>query len=580
VVFIGGTPLDVVRALARRTGRTLMLPRWSLGYHQCRYSYGDESEVRSVARELRDRGFGCDAIYFDIHYMDGYRVFTWDRAAFPDPAGLIGELSADGFRSVVIIDPGVKCDDPDYAVAREGLEAGHFCTYPDGRPFVGDVWPGPCHFPDFTDPAARAWWGGLHAELVSQGVAGVWNDMNEPAVFTVPGEEAGAGTFPLEVRHQLEGSGGDHAEAHNVYGMQMSRATADGLRTLAPSRRPFVITRAAYAGTQRYATTWTGDNAATWDHLRLAVQQCLSLAASGMPFSGSDVGGFIGEPDGELFARWMQVGALTPLFRNHSAVDSPRREPWLFGEEVERVSREAVELRYRLLPYLYTALREAATAGTPILRALPLVHPSDETVRHSSPLGFYVGPDVLAHPVLEPGQLHREVYLPARDGGWTCFHTGAAFPGRSSIWTETPLDRLPLYVGAGCVLPLAPPRRNSDEPLERLTLRVYAGPATWQSSLYDDAGDGWEFQDGEFWHATFSAIDDGDELRLKCSVDGRRPPPAESWTIVLLGLGRPVESIAVDGVSAEFTTGNGGPVVETGPFEELVVRRVGSTARG
>jgi len=572
VVVAGTTPLDVVRGLARYTGRTPMLPRWALGYHQCRYSYRDEAEVRTVARELRERGFGCDAIYFDIHYMDGFRVFTWDREAFPDPAGLIGDLAADGFRSVVIIDPGVKADDPEYAVAHEGLEAGHYCTYPDGQPFVGEVWPGPCYFPDFTRAGTRMWWGDLHRGLVADGAAGVWNDMNEPAVFTVSGVEADAGTFPLEVRHDLDGRGGDHAEAHNVYGMQMARATTDGLRRLAPARRPFIITRAAYAGTQRYATTWTGDNSATWDHLRLAAQQCLSLAISGIPFSGSDVGGFSGAPDGELFARWMQLGVLTPLFRNHSAVDTPRREPWLFGDEIESVARGAVALRYRLLPYLYTALHEAATDGTPILRALPLVHPADETVRRASPLAFYVGPDLLAHPVLEEGQREREVYLPAREGGWTCFHTGAHHPGRSSVWAETPLDRLPLYVGAGTVLPLAPARRHADEPFDRLTLRVYAGPARWSSRMYDDAGDGWDFENGDYWLASFNAEDDGAALVVACEVEGRRPAPAADWDVVLPGV--TAASVLVDGADAPFEVSHGGTRVATGPFRSLRVERV------
>ena len=572
-VFTGETPLDVVRSLAKRTGRTPMLPRWALGYHQCRYSYRNEAEVREVASELRARGFGCDALYFDIHYMDGFRVFTWDRTAFPDPAGLMADLAADGIKSVLIVDPGVKADDADYPVAADGLANRHFCAYPDGRPFVGEVWPGSCYFPDFTRAETRRWWGDLHAPMVEDGAAGVWNDMNEPAVFTIPGVEEEAGTFPLEIRHDMDGRGADHAEAHNVYGMQMARATHDALRRLAPARRPFVITRAAYAGTQRFATTWTGDNMATWDHLRLAVEQCLSLAASGMPFAGSDVGGFVGAPDGELFARWMQLGALTPLFRNHSSLESPRREPWLFGEEVERVARAAVSLRYRLVPYLYTALHEAAIDGTPILRALPLVHPEDEVIRRTGPLGFYVGPDLLAHPVLEQAQRESETYLPARDGGWFCFHSGAHHAGATSIRIETPLDALPLFVGAGCVLPVGPDRRHTGEPIDRLALRLYAGPARWSSQLYDDAGDGWAFETGDHWTGTFEAHDDGETLTMTCSVKGRHPAPADEWEVSLFGLGAEPHAMEADGKPVAFVTEDGVPRCVTGPFQTLRIVR-------
>jgi alpha-glucosidase len=396
--------------------------------------------------------------------------------------------------------------------------------------------------------------------------------MNEPAVFTIPGIEAGASTMPLEVRHSMEGRGGDHAEAHNVYGMQMSRATYDSLRRLAPRRRPFIITRAAYAGTQRFATTWTGDNSASWDHLRLSIQQCLSLAASGMPFSGSDIGGFSGTPDGELFARWMQAAALTPLFRNHSAVDTPRREPWLFGEEIERVARAAVELRYRLLPYLYTTVREAATDGTPLMRALALVHPSDDTIRRTSPLGFYLGPDLLAQPVVEQGQVEREVYLPARDGGWFDLHSGVHHPGRTTIWTETPLHLLPLYVGAGCVLPLGPAVLHTSAPVHALELHVYPGPARWASRLYDDAGDGWDFENGDCWEGTFQATDDGHVLSIDCIVEGRRPAPGVKWQVVVHGVSGRVR-VEVDGAEVDAPVVGSAAHVETVPFNRLVVTR-------
>ncbi|WP_420453880.1 TIM-barrel domain-containing protein [Rubrivirga sp.] len=552
-VVHGPTPLGVVEAYARLTGRTPMLPRWALGYHQCRYSYMNEAEVREVAASFRERRIPCDALYFDIHYMDGYRVFTWDRERFPDPPGLLADLDADGFRSVVIIDPGVKADDPDYAVYRQGQDRDAFVRYPDGAEVHGEVWPGRCAFPDFTDPDVRDWWGGLHEGLVRDGVDGIWNDMNEPALFSVAHVEGSmdaehdVGTIPDEARHALDGEGGSHAQAHNVYGMQMQRATHEGLTQLAPDRRPFTITRAAYAGSQRFGTSWTGDNSATWDHLRLAIQTCLSLGVSGMTFTGADVGGFVGHPTGELLARWTQVGALTPLFRNHSAVDTPRQEPWLFGDEVGRVCRQAIELRYRLLPTLYTALWQAATHGTPILRPLPLVHPTDETVRRTSPLAFYVGDSLLAHPVVEEGQAEREIYLPDADAGWVDFWTGERLEGRQSVWTATPLDRVPLYVRAGSVLALGPVRQHSGEPVERLELRVYPARGRYTSWLYEDAGDG----HGDAWLGRLDLADDGAAVRLACSVVGAHVPEWAGWDVVVHGLDAAPARVTVDGAEVE-----------------------------
>ncbi|MGB3544290.1 glycoside hydrolase family 31 protein [Rubrivirga sp.] len=551
-VIAAPTPIEVVEAFSEITGKTPMLPKWALGYHQCRYSYMNEGEIREVAAGFRDRNIPCDALYFDIHYMRGYRVFTWDHHRFPDPAGLMSDLEDDGFRSVVIVDPGVKADDPEYDVYNDGLERDAYVRYPDGAEVRGEVWPGECAFPDFTSPAVRDWWGGLHRQLLEDGVDGIWNDMNEPALFSVAhvegsmGAEEAVGTIPDEARHDLEGRGGTHGEAHNVYGQQMQRSTHEGLLQLAPERRPFTITRAAYAGAQRFGVGWTGDNSATWDHLKLAVETCLSLGTSGMPFVGADVGGFVGQPTGELLARWTQVGALTPLFRNHSAVDTPRQEPWLFGDEVEEVCRKAIELRYRLLPVFYTALWRAATHGTPMLRALPLVHPDDSTIRHTDPLGFYVGADLLAHPVVAQGQTQREIYLPDNDGGWFDFVSGEHYQGRQTIWTQTPLGRIPLYARAGSVVPLAPVRQHTGEPVDRLELHVYPS-SRGTSQLYDDAGDG----HGDSWTARFDLEDDGNDLTVQTVLEGDYTPEWSGWDIVVHGLEDAPSGVTADGLEVE-----------------------------
>ena len=560
-LFSGETPLDVIRRYARRTGHMPMLPKWALGYHQCRYSYRTEAEIREVARELRARRLPCDVLYFDIHYMDGYRCFTWDEAAFPDPAALLADLQADGFQNVVIIDPGLKSGDPDYRPAVEAQARGLVVQNADGTPFIGPVWPGRCVFPDFTDPEARAWWGDEHAELLRQGVVGVWNDMNEPAVFVeeLMGEatesmdvEAEARTMPLDVRHRVEGREADHVEAHNVYGMQMQRATFEGLKRLRPERRPFTITRAAYAGAQRFGTTWTGDNDATWDHLRLAMEQVLSLGASGMPFSGADVGGFSGTPTGELLARWTQLGVVTPLFRNHSAVDTPRQEPYRFSAEIEASCRAAIEWRYRLLPVIYTALYEAATEGLPMLRALPLVHPNQPLAQRFCADGAYLGPDLLAYPVFSPGQRRREVFLPEHAGGWFDLYTGRHLHGGQTLFVDAPLAAgPPLFARAGSAVPLAPIRQHTAEPIGALTLRVFPRPGRFSSRLYDDAGDGYAFETGDHYDARLVGEDDGSRITLRAEVQGSHVPEWTTWTVEVYGLDRAPASCTADGASVD-----------------------------
>ena len=563
-LFAGEAPLDVIRHYARRTGRMPMLPKWALGYHQCRYSYRSDADIREVAQTLRARQIPCDVLYFDIHYMDGYRCFTWDRDAFPDPAQLLADLRADGFQNVVILDPGLKADDPDYRPAVEAVERGLVVQQPDspprpggGTPFVGPVWPGRCVFPDFTDPEARAWWGEQHEKLLDQGVVGVWNDMNEPAVFVeemMGGDaesmdvEAEARTMPLDVRHEMDGHPSDHTGAHNAYGMQMQRATFEGLRRLRPERRPFTITRAAYAGAQRFGTTWTGDNSATWDHLRLAMEQALSLGASGMPFSGADVGGFSGTPTGELLARWTQLGVVTPLFRNHSAVDTPRQEPYRFDSATEAACRAAIEWRYRLLPVLYTAAREAATDGLPILRALPLVHPDQPLAQRFAADGAYLGADLLAYPVFRSGQRRREVFLPRHAGGWFDFYTGRSYAGDQTLFVEAPMESgPPLFVRAGAVVPLAPVRQHTGQPIDVLTLRVFPRPGSFSSHLYDDAGDG--YADG--YDAQIRGEDTGDRLTLRTEVDGSYRPEWTRWAVEVYECSAPPQSVLADGTSVD-----------------------------
>ncbi|HEV2862673.1 MAG TPA: TIM-barrel domain-containing protein [Pyrinomonadaceae bacterium] len=382
-VFTGGrerTPRNVLRDYTDLTGRAPLPPLWALGNQQSRWSYFPESRVREVARRFRETRTPLDVLYLDIDYMDGYRVFTWDKTRFPDPARLISDLKAEGIRVVLIIDPGIKAD-PDYFVYQQGRQGNHFVKTEDGKELNATVWPGVCAFPDFTDAKAREWFGSLYGKHLDEGVAGFWNDMNEPGVFLsdqTPKPDLyhhPMKTFPLTARHAGDGLPGTHARYHNVYGMQMARATFEGNRRLRPDSRPLVITRAGYAGVQRYSAVWTGDNVASWDHLRLSVTMLLNLGVSGVPFVGSDVGGFSGNPSPELYARWLQAAALSPFFRSHSEYVSKPHEPFAFGPEFTDINRKTIELRYRLLPYLYTAFREHArrlARHAPALVRVPL----------------------------------------------------------------------------------------------------------------------------------------------------------------------------------------------------------------
>ncbi|MCX7855468.1 MAG: hypothetical protein N2556_05790, partial [Anaerolineae bacterium] len=394
-LFYAPTVAELVERFTQETGRHPLFPRWALGYHQCRWSYYPEERVRRLARDFRETyNVPCDGIHLDIHYMDGYRVFTWDSQRFPNPAGLIADLHAQGFKVVPIIDPGVKAD-PNYRVFREGLERGMFCRYPDGRVFIGPVWPGNCAFPDFTDPRVREWWGDLHRELLEVGVDGIWDDMNEPALF---GENDA--TIPGPVRHNLDGAGGDHRQAHNLYGLNMVRATAEGLARLAPNLRPFVITRSGWTGVQRYSAHWTADNRSDWASLRQTLPMVLNLGLSGIAFTGSDIGGFEGFATGELFTRWLQMSVFFPFCRAHTYFASPDQEPWSWGEPYLSINREFIRLRYRLLPYLYTALWQCTQTGMPIVRPLLLAFQDDPTT-HTLDDEFLCGDALLVAPVLE-----------------------------------------------------------------------------------------------------------------------------------------------------------------------------------
>ncbi len=485
----GPTPSEVAQKYSGLTGTMPMPPKWAIAYQQCRYSYFPESRVREIASTFRRKKIPCDVIYLDIHYMDGYRCFTWDKSRFPDPAKMVADLASDGFKMVTIIDPGIK-DEQGYWVYDEGVKGHHFVAYPDGKAFTGKVWPGECVFPDFTRRETREWWGSLYKGLIASGVKGFWNDMNEPSVFDVP-----AKTFSLDVVHDGGGVKGDHRRYHNVYGMQMARGTREGLLKLRPNERPFVLTRANYAGGQRYAAAWTGDNVSSWEHLELAVPMCLNLSISGQPFVGTDIGGFVGAPGGELYARWLQLGTFMPLMRTHTEFGSPDQEPWSYGAAFEKINRRSIELRYRLLPYIYSQFYQASRTGVPIMRPLFFDFPDDKNTFWNE-RDFLFGDAFLVAPVLWPGSVTRDVRLPR--GEWYDYWTGEKYTGPVMVRADAPIDRIPLFVRAGSVIACQQPMQHSDEaPVDPLTLEVFPSEGSL-SRIYEDDGISYDYEGGQY----------------------------------------------------------------------------------
>jgi alpha-glucosidase len=567
----GPDMLDVVEDYTDLTGKPHQLPPlWGLGYHQCKWSYFPESKVKDIAEKFRALKIPCDALYLDIDYMEGFKCFTWNKEYFPDPKRMVSELAADGFKTVVIIDPGIKIE-KGYSVFDEGLAKDYFCKRADGPYMKGKVWPGECYFPDFTKPEVREWWSGLFKELIEDiGVKGVWNDMNEPAVMEVPNK-----TFPIDVRHDYDGHPCSHRKAHNVYGMQMARATFQGLKKYGYPKRPFVITRAAYAGTQRYTSSWTGDNIATWEHLWIANVQAQRMALSGFSFIGSDIGGFAEQPNGELYARWIQLGVFHPLCRTHSSGDHGEQEPWMFGEEVTDIVRKFIELRYRLLPYLYTSFWEYVSHGKPILKSLVLYDQKDIQTHYRTD-EFVFGDQILVCPILEPNSKGRRMYVPR--GNWYDYWTKEWLEGGRELWVDSDLDTLPMFIKEGAVIPYYPLQQYVGElEIEEISLEVYHKIGKEESLLYDDDGDGYEYTKGNHSLRTFKLKGSADDLVIRQHKSGKFITGYSRFSLRFIGIPFEVGMISIDKepVSMDRFDATDGTLLIDKDFSEIHIESVG-----
>jgi alpha-glucosidase len=513
IVIEKDTPQEVIMELAELTGKMELPPLWALGYQQCRYSYFPDTRVKEIADEFRKRNIPCDVIWMDIDYMDEFRVFTFDKKLFPDPKSLNGYLHDKGFKSVYMIDPGIKKDE-NYFVYKQGSLIDAWVKDKNGNEYNGNVWPGMCAFPDFTRPDVRIWWSSLYKEFMSQGIDGVWNDMNEPAVFNTDST-----TMPYNNIH-LGGEGlpkDIHARYHNVYGMLMVKASRDGILNANPDKRPFVLSRANFLGGQRYGATWTGDNASNWDYLRVSIPMSINLGLSGQPFSGPDIGGFAQNSEPELLANWMAVGAYYPFSRNHSVKGSIDQEPWAMGKKVEDVSRTAINRRYRLLPYLYTQFYKASLTGLPIMQPVFMSDIKDTTLRQEQEC-FMLGSDLLIIP-----RWSNKPALPK--GDWDI------------LKLEDNDDGYQPYVAlrSGAVVPIGKVIQNTAEySTDSLTLLINPqkdGSATGQ--LYDDAGDGFAYKKGDYanYHFTGSKFKKkGLKVKIEKS-DGQLKKDISHWRV-------------------------------------------------
>lgn len=551
----GPTVKQVLAGYTYLTGTTPLPQLWTLGYQQSRHSYDSWQRVMEVAATFRAKQIPCDVLHLDIEYMDDYKVFTWHQERFADFAAGVAKLKAMGFKIVTIIDPGVK-KEKGYAVYDEGLINGYYLKDKDGIPYVNRVWPGDAVYPDFSADRVRRWWGEKHRILTEQGVDGIWNDMNEPASFDGP--------IPDDVTFENDGYPSTHAELHNVYGHLMSKATYNGLKALT-GKRPFVITRACFAGSQKYATVWTGDNCSHWEHLRMAVPMLLNLGLSGITFCGTDVGGFSFDCNGELLARWMQLGAFTPLFRNHSNMFTRDQEPWAFGERVEEICRKYISLRYMFLPYLYDLLWQGERNGLPVMRPLFLYDQDDEETYELNDQ-FMVGESLLVAPVLQQGQRCRTVYLPA--GEWFDYWTREKYSGKQYILKQTPLEVCPIYIKAGSIIPNYQGQNYvGEKDQSELILDVYPGEGCY--THYQDDGESFKYRAGEYNLYRFTQRLAGDKLLLE--LEKTAAGYERSYENFILKInGMEAAAVKADGQEIAFSQDNGRVLVKIPATTKLV----------
>ena len=504
--FIPGENIkEVVKNYTALTGRMEMPPLWSLGYQQCRFSYFSQEEVRELVKTFEEKDIPLDVVYLDIDYMDGFRVMTFKTPNFDDAAGLISDLKEKGIRTITIIDPGVKVDE-EYDVFKRGKEGNHFTKKLDGEMFIGAVWPGDSAFPDFSNKDCREWWKSELKKFISEhGMDGIWNDMNEPCVFNNDHK-----TMLETCLHNSDNGVIEHKEFHNRYGFEMSRCSKEAQEELHPNERGFSMTRATYAGGQRYSSVWTGDNMSLWSQMRMSISMNANLGISGFSFVGNDVSGFGLDSSEELFIRWMEMGPFIPIFRNHSNMYTRRQEPWAFGPRAEKIAKKSIELRYELLPYIYDLYYISHKEGLPIFRPMIMEYEKDMNLLNMREQ-FMLGENMLVAPVLYEGERSKTVYLPK--GSWFNYFTMEKLQGGK--WYKLPceLDEILVFVKEGAIIPTYNKKfRNVKERPKNILLKVFGENA--KGFHYNDEGHTMEYLEGKYTYMDIKVVDGKEELKL------------------------------------------------------------------
>lgn len=509
-VLGGHTLKDVVANYTYLTGVTPLPQKWVLGYQQSRWGYStSDKRVESIADGFAKYHLPIDVIHLDIDYMHGYRDFTWDTTKYQDPKKFVAEMRQRGIHLMPILDAGVKKDPDGYDIYEEGVKKGYFVEKPDGTVFVGRVWPGDAVFPDFGRPEVRRWWAKHIKFFADMGACGVWNDMDEPASFD--------GELPKDLIMSDGDKKSTHAKMHNVFGHLQAQAAYEGMKD-ATGKRPYVITRAAYAGTQKYSTVWTGDNQSIWSHLQLAIPQLTSLGMSGFAIAGTDIGGFQKDTTPELLTRWLEASLFVPLFRNHSEMGTRYQEPWAFDRQTLDIYRDYLNLRYRFIPYLYDHLRHETESGLPVMRPLVLNYDQDPAVRQIND-EYMVGTSILVAPIVNQGSTQRLVYLPA--GKWLDFWNNAEYSGQQTIMVNAPIDKLPLFIKKDTILPWGNKVKHvSDQPEDVMTFRLFGDCGAYRH--YQDNGVDFKYQDGEY-NEYYIEVSAGGAVTVKLNKHGYQP---------------------------------------------------------
>ncbi|WP_415291990.1 glycoside hydrolase family 31 protein [Clostridium perfringens] len=504
--FIPGENIkEVVKNYTALTGRMEMPPLWSLGYQQCRFSYFSQEEVRELVKTFEEKDIPLDVVYLDIDYMDGFRVMTFKTPNFDDAAGLISDLKEKGIRTITIIDPGVKVDE-EYDVFKRGKEGNHFTKKLDGEMFIGAVWPGDSAFPDFSNNDCREWWKSELKKFISEhGMDGIWNDMNEPCVFNNDHK-----TMLETCLHNSDNGVIEHKEFHNRYGFEMSRCSKEAQEELHPNERGFSMTRATYAGGQRYSSVWTGDNMSLWSQMRMSISMNANLGISGFSFVGNDVSGFGLDSSEELFIRWMEMGPFIPIFRNHSNMYTRRQEPWAFGPRAEKIAKKSIELRYELLPYIYDLYYISHKEGLPIFRPMIMEYEKDMNLLNMREQ-FMLGENMIVAPVLYEGERSKTLYLPK--GSWFNYFTMEKLQGGK--WYKLPceLDEILVFIKEGAIIPTYNKKfRNVKERPNNILLKVFGENA--KGFHYNDDGHSMEYLEGKYTYMDIKVVDGKEELKL------------------------------------------------------------------